>query len=771
MSIHAQIEGGPTLEFPDGTDPQVVQATVKKVIAGNAPKAPAGGFDPVSGADIAASVATGGVASLAGGVVKAGAALNKTLGLDKVLGTEGFDFEHGTEKLEDMLTWSPKTDKGKAVMADVARGLKAFESWSDKQGEKNTAAVLAAGDRAAEVAKSLGAPQAVVDFIDRHKEQVAAAYGSATKTSLNAAPMLLGGELARGVGRVGELAKPREVAPPAAAAPTTTTPLSVEPGAPRAAPTPLAAATEGAVLRETIAPTDPKVRAEAYVRDRLGLSWDAISDRTKAKLTAVAADARALDRLNPDAVKRQATLEGLKVPVTTTAGKLNRDPAQLLREQGAAATPSGQPIRDIDVAANRDLRRNVEVLIDRLKGVGASKAGAVRGEKAGEAISGTDAKKPGALTTLQAQAKARTRAAYERARSTDPEATVAPDAMYGFVRGNPEVLNPAIQHLSWLNSWLKKAGIEKLDEEGKATGEMRPIKLTELDDLRKKAGKMAGGTGDSAHYAKEVLGAIDQTFEQLPDSAKAWKAAREAHKEERGTFANQGAIARLVDKKGGQFGTDPKTALEDVWKVSVKNASLEDVRTIKRTLLSGQDAATRVEGRKALRTLRAATAQNLLDEITKNVSTNERGEANITAESINNWIKGIGQDGTFEGGVEKLNVVWGRRATQTLLQIREAAQIAKTEPTVRNVGSNTFQKILNWMDDTGFGKLVKGVGGGPLVHLGEMAVKQVEKGRAVSESSETATSAGERAGASAAASRAKKIQEQQTKRVPTYGAP
>lgn len=794
MSVHAQVDGVGTLEFPDGTDPSVIQATVKKVIAQKGGAAPHAEHSLLADADIAASAVSSGFAGMAGGVVKAGAAANKALG---ILGGDKFDFEHGTDKLEEFLTWKPKTESGKLVMADVAKGLHAFEAWTGKVGEDAAATILKAGDKAGEIAKSMGAPQSVVDFIDRHKEQVAAAYGSATKTAINAAPLVLGGELAKIPGKVGELAKPGEAPAPAPAAapapglslapsPPRASPAAT-PGAPAAAPLEVApAAPRGAPsqvgegpLPAPAAPASPKLRAQAYVRDRLGLSWDAISDATKAKLERVAADARGLDRLNPEAVKRQAHLEregAGRVPITTTAGKLNRDNVQLLREQGAAATESGRSIVDTDVKANRVLRANVETLIDRLKGQGATRATATSREQVGAAVAGREKGAPGALTLKQQKAKAATKRAYEEARATDPEAKVPPDPMYEFVRGNPEVLNPQIQHLAWLNNWLRKAGIEHeapvLDAEGKPTGEVkterRPIKAVELDDLRKKAGKMAGSTGDSAHYAKEVMGVIDQMFDEgLPESASKWKAAREAHKAERGEFANQGAIERLVGTKGGNFGTDPKTALEDVWKASVKNGKIEEIRQLKRSLLSG-DAESRVAGKKALRELRAETGQDMLREITKGVSTNTAGETNITAEAINNWIKSMG-GGTVDGGVEKLNVIIGKRATNELMKIREDAQITKTEPTVRNVGSNTFQKILNWMDDSGLGELVKKIGGGPAVHIAEKVYKAGENPRAARAAGESATSVAERAGAKAAQARATQLQREQTGgRIPTY---
>src|SRR5580704_3329092 len=144
MSIHAQVEGVGTLEFPDGTDPSVVQATVKKVIAGKSSgsggaatsKAPGEGYSLGEHADVAASLVSGAVAPIAGGIAKAGAYANKALGLDKILGTDKQDPAHAGDYLESALTYNPRTDTGKKVMADVHKGMQAFEDWSDKQGDQ-----------------------------------------------------------------------------------------------------------------------------------------------------------------------------------------------------------------------------------------------------------------------------------------------------------------------------------------------------------------------------------------------------------------------------------------------------------------------------------------------------------------------------------------------------------------------------------------------------------------------------------------------------------
>jgi len=809
--MDVELPNGTLLQgIPDGTS----KAQIAEKLKGSGITVPADWMDPakksrttklyegsgvkglLEGADIAASAASSGVAALAGGLVKAGGYANEALGI------ADSDANAAAARLEESLTYTPRTDKGRAVMSDVARGLQAFEDWTDKQGAQATEAIAAAGTKAAEVAKSLGAPKAVVDFIDRHKDQVASAYGAATKTTLNAAPMALGGELTRALPRGARVAGDEGVKPaapppqspaasPAAATPTsapsgasaapqapaaaTAPDLTVAPGVPRGTPnTSLEGAAAPTPAPET--PNTPRGRAEAFVRDRLGMTWDALGARTQAKLERVAADAQALDRLNPEAVKRQAKLEALRVPIKTTAGRLSRDDAQLIKEEGVAGTNAGRAIRQIDEEANAGLRKNIEVLIDRLRGVGASRGSALRGERVGEVIAGRSEEAPGILTKRQRQAKAVTNAKYAEARKTDPDAKVDAGPMYDFIRGEPDVINPQTQHLGWLRGWLKKAGIESLDEAGEPK-ERRPISAIELDDLRQLAGKHAGPTSPSAHYAGQVLAVIDKMFDEgLPNSAGKWKEARDAHRAERAEFKNQGAIDRLVGTKGGRFGTDPKTALEDVWKVSIKNARIDEIRQLKRSLLAGQDAETRLQGKQALRTLRAATAQNLLDEIQKGVSTNERGEANITADSINRWIRGIGNDGTVEGGEEKLQVIFGRKATRELMDIREAAQIAKTMPTTRVSGSNTFQNILNWMEDTGLGTVAKTVG--PAVgELGSTVAKRLRTGATVRAASEDATSAGERSGSKALSKEGEAlyrkqqeaIKRQQLATPPTYG--
>jgi hypothetical protein len=87
MSIQAQVEGLGTLEFPDGTDPAVVQATVKKTIAsrgtGASAAPPAGGRAPIPRLDTSSMMSDRGVKKLPGVDYKTGLTFQDMTALDQ----------------------------------------------------------------------------------------------------------------------------------------------------------------------------------------------------------------------------------------------------------------------------------------------------------------------------------------------------------------------------------------------------------------------------------------------------------------------------------------------------------------------------------------------------------------------------------------------------------------------------------------------------------------------------------------------------------------
>jgi hypothetical protein len=663
------------------------------------------------------------VGGMLGGVVSAGGYANQALGMGNVPQNEGGKppDQLGAE-VSSALTYTPRTEAGKHVVGAIHRGMQAFEDWSDTQGQQAAQFIAGAGKHGADIAAGLGAPAAVVDFIRDHSDEIGAAYGAATKTMVNAAPMVMGNEVP-GVLRAGARSVTDRLAPrPAMTEPNPTTgPIPLDGGtvnAPRGTNGPtLAAGTPPAATGAPRAtPTDvgggalpdtPTGRAQAYARDRLGISWTDLGDSTRAKLTAIAQSAGGLDKLNVDETRRYSKLQSMREPVPTTRGHLSRDANQLLKEDIAASSAAGSGIRKTNLDANTALRRNVDYLLDQLRGVGNTKATSTGPEQVGRAVAGRDTETPGALTLAQRQARRRTQAAYEKARATEPDVQMPTDPLY-------EVLNqsPAMMNLDWVKGWLNKAKVEVHRTTGTAgeqieVTERRPLKAVELDDLRKLAEKHQAA---DPVYAPEIKQTIDQLMQEgTPEGSKAWKEARDAHIAERQEFGNQAAIARLVENKGGRYGVDPKVAMEDVWDKGYRQASLEEVRQLKRSLAFGKTPDARLAGKKALRELRLETGRDFLRNITKSGGTNELGEPNITSASIDNWLKSLG-DGTVDGGVEKLKVLVGNRAARQFMDIREAAQITKTQPTGTGVsGSSTWNKAVSWMEDSGLGHVAEGL--------------------------------------------------------------
>lgn len=127
-------------------------------------------------------------------------------------------------------------------------------------------------------------------------------------------------------------------------------------------------------------------RAKNYASTTLGLDWNSLSDAVRQRITSIAKDSTTLQGLNPDAVARQARLESLPVPVKTTAGKLTRDPVQMRNESNAAATEAGRPIRQMDVAANKALLENLNVLKERVRGQGETRGVSESPEQVGSSI-------------------------------------------------------------------------------------------------------------------------------------------------------------------------------------------------------------------------------------------------------------------------------------------------------------------------------------------------------------------------------------------------
>lgn len=560
------------------------------------------------------------------------------------------------------------------------------------------------------------------------------AVGAAVNTAIQAAPALIGkgvGAARSLIGRAGRGTAPPGGAPPSpppemtatgaprgpmtdlgggepAAGPAGTPPQgppggagAAQPAAATNAPPPGPARTGGAAGGPKGSPgvlPEQTARAQAYA-ERIGLDWAGLGAGTRAALENIAQDATALDRLKPEQVKRQAFLESQRIPVPATRAQITLDPVDARREAIAARTSEGQRIRDVDTRANAAIQGNLEALRGRVGGLKGGLHEAVDAEgnpaaapsirretapptKVGEAFQG-------ALRGKAKWSKKGYEALYKRAEATEPEAQAGLKPVTALLEENPD-----IQHIGWVQSWLSKARGAKAKALGVDPGEvdLSQVSLKELNDLRKLAVKNQAGGGTAGYYAGEVKKAVDAAMQDVPEGAKAWKAAIDAFRKHQEEFSDQGAVKRLVgNKKGG----DRATPLEKTWK-KIASGSVEEIRQVKRSALTGGTPETRAAGRAAWRQIRAETVNRILEDARQVVATDETEKSILTAAALNRSIKRIPR--------ENLEEIIGVKNTRELYNILRARKLTKGRTTESGTVPNLLvmaEKILGHIPGVG----------------------------------------------------------------------
>jgi hypothetical protein len=425
---------------------------------------------------------------------------------------------------------------------------------------------------------------------------------------------------------------------------------------------PVAGASTEAAAASTAA--ENLAKAQTYAADRMGVDWNSLSKQVQDKLTTIAADAGKLDQLDPAAIAREAKLQSLKVPVPATRGQITRDPVAIRNEGNVSETNAGKPIRDVHLAANQALLDNLDVLKGKVSGTGKTAATATTAEQTGASVQSA------ARAKLDV-AKAKVKALYDKAdKAGETLQTVDTKKVLDTV--SDSIDQP---HYSYAQSWLK-ANAERVK-----SGE---ITVRDLEKLRQQAVAKALNGGEDAHYAGQLIKSLDEVTEGA--GGKLYQQARAARKAQALEFEEQGAVSDLVSNASR---TDRATALESTTK-TITNGSLEDVRKIKKTLLTGGDEVTRASGKKAWRDVRAQVVQDIKDASTKGVALNSDGTPNLGASALKRAVD--------KYGPEKLEEIFGAGSSKEIYKILDAAREVKTAPPSAAVGSSTVQNLLAFLE-------------------------------------------------------------------------
>jgi hypothetical protein len=487
------------------------------------------------------------------------------------------------------------------------------------------------------------------------------------------------------------------------------------------------AADAGAATATAAAQDAATAAAKDYAVNKAGLNWDSLSDSIKAKLTAVAGDAKNLDNLDPEALAREAKLQSLPVPVPATRGQLTRDPVALRNEGNVSATAAGAPIRDIHLDQNQALLDNLDVLKGKVTGTGTTASQATTPQAAGASLQGAARAK---LEFQQAKVKQLYQAAQDSG-ETAQKVDVTP--IQDLISKTPDQT-----HYGYAKSWIGQntersqipgAPTTTTDSLGMRydgpvsdpTPGPRQVSINDLEDLRKAAVAKAMNGGEDGYYAGKLISAIDTATDGA--GGDLYKAARAARKQQALEFGDQGAVAKLVDDKSR---TDRTTALENTVK-SIANGSLEDVQNVKRTLLTGGDASTRTAGKTAWRDLRASVIQDIKDRATNGVALNERDQLHITPAAMKRAVDSYGP--------AKLDEIFGPGTHRQLYNILDATRTLKAQLPSAAVGSSTMANMMTFLEKG----ITKIPGGGTVADLARGAA-QMRNAGAAARAAQTATS-------------------------------
>lgn len=415
------------------------------------------------------------------------------------------------------------------------------------------------------------------------------------------------------------------------------------------------------------------------------------------------------------ALQRRTTAAdlGFTGEAALTKGQATRDAGQLKFEVETAKLPEpGAPLRQRLIAQNNRILQNFDAWVDQTGAEAPSlrAVGAVVDQ---------------ALVKQAAADKARVRTAYNAANaSEEARALVDPGKVVSIGEGEQALTSSPIDYLNskpaGLNSkklvddaraYALKLGIAERDADGVLVA--RPTTIRNMEQWRREISGATGFEPSDIQAATVLKKLIDAQTE--PVAGPLYRNARRMRERFAQNYEDRATIAKLLAEKRGT--ADRAVALEDVFQHSVLNASLDDVRNVRRVLQRGGE-----EGQQAWRELQGATMRHIRDEATKSAALDSRGNRVVSPAALDRTINELDVDG-------RLDFIFGKQGAQRVRDIRELAQLMKTVPPEAAVNtSNTVSALLAAFGDVGASSLT----GAPIpVATVTRMVRQYVKDRAL----------------------------------------
>lgn len=382
-------------------------------------------------------------------------------------------------------------------------------------------------------------------------------------------------------------------------------------------------------------------KTPTIVRESLGLDVAPTTQTTRGSAGAAA---------TPMGLQREQTAESLGVKLTL--GEKERDPSQLAFEKEAVKGPLGQPLITRAEQNNLSIMQRFDELLD--------ETGAEVAQKGDIAVTGN--KLIDALSSGYAGAKAKTKAAYDKAKAQgELESPTSITSVADYLNQNaPEASVAPILKVA-REKGISLGIFEQMDD---GTLQAKPSTLADVELLRRSINKSIGIDPTNKNFGRELKDVIDLSTEGL--GGEAYKQARALRKQQAIKYEGRAIVANLLTKVRGR--DDPKIEASEAFQKSILNSTPEEITFLRRVLFtSGKD------GQQAFRELQGATIDYLRKEAVKSGRTDSQGRPVVDTGAVRKATESLDANG-------RLDIMLGKKGAQNIRDVNEVLSYINTVP-------------------------------------------------------------------------------------------
>ena len=221
-------------------------------------------------------------------------------------------------------------------------------------------------------------------------------------------------------------------------------------------------------------------------------------------------------------------------------------------------------------------------------------------------------------------------------------------------------------------------------------GNLIPLQASvrQMEEFRKEVNSVTGYEPSNIHYSGIIKDYIDAHTGAVAGTK--FKAARM----ERTKFAKKWEKNKIVgDLIKNRDGTEDRiTPLENIQKKVVYGGSLEDLRKVKRTLLTSGD-----EGKQAWKEIQGSVIQKIKDAATASIAADAEGRQMVSPAKLNSEIMKLDQGG-------KLDYLFGKHGADQLRNLNDVSKALFTVPMSAGINhSNTASAMAIVLDSIASG--------------------------------------------------------------------